>query len=33
MSIAKIVYLDFDEVLHDTSLMTEDLFSPVYRRL
>jgi hypothetical protein len=33
MGIAKIVYLDFDEVLHVTSLVTEDLFSPVYRRL
>ena len=33
MSVAKIVYLVFDGVLHATSLVTEDLFSPVYRRL
>jgi len=33
MSVVKIIYLDFDKVLHDTSLVTEDLFGPDYRRL
>ena len=29
----KIVYLDFDKVLYNTSLVTKDLFSRIHRRV